>query len=62
MIFILRGGILMSIGSFTESLSQAILAGRCLVGRLGVNCLHLSICACHPCAGAMLIFSVSFQV
>ena len=26
------------------------------------NCLHFSICACHPCAGAMLIFSVSFQV
>ena len=26
-----------------------------------VNCLHFSICACHPCAGAMLIFSVSFQ-
>ena len=25
------------------------------------NCLHFSICACHPCAGAMLIFSVSFQ-
>ena len=23
--------------------------------------LHFSICACHPCAGAMLIFSVSFQ-
>ena len=23
---------------------------------------HFSICACHPCAGAMLIFSVSFQV
>ena len=22
---------------------------------------HSSICACHPCAGAMLIFSVSFQ-
>ena len=21
----------------------------------------VSICACHPCAGAMLIFSVSFQ-
>ena len=20
------------------------------------NCLHFSICACHPCAGAMLIF------
>ena len=25
------------------------------------NCIHFSICACHPCAGAMLIFSVSFQ-
>ena len=25
------------------------------------NCLHFSICACHPCAGAMLIFSVSLQ-
>ena len=23
--------------------------------------IHFSICACHPCAGAMLIFSVSFQ-
>ena len=26
------------------------------------NCLHCSICACHPRAGAMLIFSVSFQI
>ena len=25
------------------------------------NSLPFSICACHPCAGAMLIFSVSFQ-
>ena len=25
------------------------------------KCLHFSICACHPCAGAMLLFSVSFQ-
>ena len=25
------------------------------------NLLHVSICVCHPCAGAMLIFSVSFQ-
>ena len=32
-------------------------------GRVAVNsCLHFSICAWHPCAGAMLIFSVSFQV
>ena len=33
---ILRSGILMSIGNFPESLSQAILAGIMLVGRLGV--------------------------
>ena len=26
-----------------------------------INCLHFSIRACHPCAGAMLIFSASFQ-
>ena len=25
------------------------------------KCLHFSICACHPCAGAMLFFPVSFQ-
>ena len=25
------------------------------------DCLHFSICACHACAGAMLMFSVSFQ-
>ncbi|KAJ0860591.1 hypothetical protein HanRHA438_Chr13g0625331 [Helianthus annuus] len=25
------------------------------------NLDHFSICACHPCAEAMLIFSVSFQ-
>ena len=35
-ILISRGGILMSIGDFPESLSQRILAGRFLVGRLGV--------------------------
>ena len=32
-----RGGTLMSIGSFLESLSQQILAGIILVGRLGVD-------------------------
>ena len=36
MILILRGGILMSIGDFPESLSQAMLVGIMLVGRLGV--------------------------
>ena len=35
-ILILRVGILMSIGNFPESLSQAILMGVMLVGRLGV--------------------------
>ena len=35
-ISILRGGTLMSIGNFLESLSQAILVGIILVGRLGV--------------------------
>ena len=35
-ILILRGGILMSTGNFTESLSQQVLAGKFLVGRLGV--------------------------
>ena len=34
-ILILRGGILRSIGNFPESLSQAILVGIRLVGRLG---------------------------
>ena len=35
-ILMLRGGLLMSIGNFLESLSQAILVGIMLVGRLGV--------------------------
>ena len=35
-IFILRGGIPRPIGDFPESLSQAILVGIMLVGRLGV--------------------------
>ena len=41
-ILILRGGIIMSIGNFLESLSQAILVGRFLVGRLGVLSVSLS--------------------
>ena len=28
---------------------------------LNIKSDTFSICACHPCAGAMLIFSVSFQ-
>ena len=37
-ILISRGGMLMSIGSFLEVLSQRILAGMILVGRLGASC------------------------
>ena len=33
---------------------------HCLLA-LSACCLYLSICACHPCAGAMLILSVPFQ-
>ena len=35
-IFILRGGIPRPVGDFSESLSQGILVGIILVGRLGV--------------------------
>ena len=40
MILILRGGILMSGGDLLESLSQAMLVGVMLVGRLGVGYQH----------------------
>ena len=43
MILILRGGILMSIGDFLEDLSQAILVGITLVGRLGVSRMMRSL-------------------
>ena len=36
-ISIMRGGILMPIGNLPESLTQAILVGIMLVGRLGVH-------------------------
>ena len=39
-ILIIRGGTRMSIGDFPESLSQAILVGIMLVGRLGVPRVH----------------------
>ena len=34
---------------------------RCRGVQFVFNMVHFSICACHPCAEAMLIFSVSFQ-
>ena len=45
----LRGGVLMSIGNFPESLSQQILVAMLLVGRLGVSSLFARMCAlCRP--------------
>ena len=46
-ILIQRGGILMSIGDFPESLRQAILVGIMLVGRLGVDTPHFPISHHH---------------
>ena len=46
-ILIFRGGIPRPIGDFPESLSQAILVGIMLVGRLGVN--RLCLRCCGPC-------------
>ena len=34
----------------------------CCGRRRYVLLLHFSICACHPCAGATVIFSASFQI
>jgi hypothetical protein len=55
-------------GAQLRSFARSYCAERCLCALLRTalrlrekNCLHFSICACHPCAGAMLIFSVSFQ-
>ena len=45
-ILIVRGGILKSIGTLTESLSQGILEGRILVGRLGVMRQHVACTCC----------------
>ena len=47
-ILILRGGIPRPVGDFAESLSQAILAGMMLVGRLGVAAREYSEGAVGP--------------
>ena len=57
-ILILRGGILMSIGNFPESSSQAILVGIMLVGRLGVV-VHGS---CAPFASSHVQPSASYHM
>ena len=52
-------------GSLRRSATFVVVVSRkrsSLVGPLEDKaCLHFSMCARHPCAGAMLIFSVSFQ-
>ena len=45
---IIRGGIVMSIGDFPESLSQAILVGIMLVRRLAVTLISVPTCADPP--------------
>ena len=44
----------------TFQLSSGLRSHNTMVERTK-NFVHFPICACHPCAGAMLIFSVSFQ-
>ena len=48
---------------YTETRLVAGVASSCqrAVGTHQKTWYLFSICACHPCAGAMLIFSVSFQ-
>ena len=52
-IFISKGGILMSIGNLPESLSQAMLVGIMLVGRLGVALQDFF--RAHLCSAAALL-------
>ena len=51
-ILILRGGISRPIGDFPETLSQRILAGRIVVGRLGVRGARLFAARAAPFSGA----------
>ncbi len=55
---------LLLLQSDLDSISISIsISIRCTFGikQQQKKCDTFSICACHPCAGAMLIFSVSFQ-
>ena len=58
-ILILRGGLLMSIGNFLESLSQAILVGIILVGRLTMTstiAIYIATCSTPTSCGDLAIF------
>ena len=61
-ILILRGGSLMPIGNFLESLSQAILAGIILGGRSGVDSSFIVIYVYrHICLSIYLSLSLSIM-
>ena len=47
--------VMIAAGGLSNSLNNGLLHKRCHGGG-AKNCSHFSICACHPCAGAMLIF------
>ena len=59
----LLSSLLVDLGTWGALLSSSGTSGASMYMYMCVYlyCLHFSICACHPCAGAMLIFSVSFQ-
>ena len=48
-------------GHAEEQKGATMVTPAMMLQLIGKNVIHFSICACHPCAGAMLIFSVSFQ-
>ena len=63
-ILILRGGIPRPMGSFPESLSQAILAGISLAGRIGriANLLSLRSAPKLPCCLSLSLKSLSLSI
>ena len=50
-----------NINCWTSKTKQSLISSKMNWTNNQKNLDHFSICACHPCAGAMLIFSVSFQ-
>ena len=61
-ILILRGGMIMSIGYFPESLSQAILVGIVLVGRLWVYVVQYGIGLDPGAAACLSRYNVSKEI
>ena len=61
-LLILRGGILRSIGNFPEILSQAMLVGIMLVGKLGVLLLLLLSSLYNLCIALLAIITICIVV